>query len=75
MSFNSVQKWELAKDEMALLGLTYTLRTENVTVRAKNLQILGTFYSVETLIEFLYGYKSGIMDHHLYPKELWDCDQ
>lgn len=70
MSFNSIHKWELAKEEMALLGLTYTLRTGSVTVCTKGGLMLGAFYSAETLIEFLYGYKAGIMDHHLYPKEL-----
>lgn len=68
MSFTTVHKWELAKEEMALLKLTYKLRSDQITVYSIKKEILGAFPSAESLLYFIYGYKSGIMDHNLYTK-------
>jgi hypothetical protein len=64
-----INAWETSRRKMKALNITYTLNTDVIKVKSKEGTNMGHFYSTLELVNYLYGYESGIMDARFYGNE------
>lgn len=64
-----IHDWRLCEELLAKYHLYYKLYKECIIIYNKRDVVLGKFVSVGELINYLYGYGSGVMDAHLYKEE------
>lgn len=61
-----VHAWEVCRSKMKKLEVLYTVNTDAINVIGKSGMCLGRFHSAIELVNYLYGYESGLMDKRLY---------
>lgn len=66
MSLLDINAWETAKKKMAKYEITYSLFSDRVKLTNKEGVLLGHFYNAQEIINYIYGYESGVLDSRIY---------
>lgn len=66
MALLDINAWETSKKKMEHFEISYELFSDRVKLTNKEGVLLGHFYNAQEIVNYLYGYESGVLDSRMY---------